>query len=83
MSDNINLSEFIKQSFGSNATYVEGLLERYRSDPKLVDESWQTFFGDLLTGKAPDLETNGTAAAQQAETRAVASVFEGIGSEVK
>ncbi len=60
-----NLSEFIKEAFGSNATYVEGLLARYQSDPKLVDESWQQYFGDLL---------NGQPAAVQAETRAVASV---------
>ncbi|MBP9663461.1 MAG: multifunctional oxoglutarate decarboxylase/oxoglutarate dehydrogenase thiamine pyrophosphate-binding subunit/dihydrolipoyllysine-residue succinyltransferase subunit [Pyrinomonadaceae bacterium] len=60
-----NLSEFIKEAFGSNATYVEGLLARYRTDPKLVDESWQAYFGDLLNGQSP---------ATQAETRAVASV---------
>ncbi|MFN0278319.1 MAG: multifunctional oxoglutarate decarboxylase/oxoglutarate dehydrogenase thiamine pyrophosphate-binding subunit/dihydrolipoyllysine-residue succinyltransferase subunit [Pyrinomonadaceae bacterium] len=58
-----NLSEFIREAFGSNATYVEGLLERYKSDPKLVDESWQAYFSDLLNGGAPS-----------AETRAVASV---------
>ncbi len=60
---NSNLSAFIKESFGSNATYVEGLLERYKTDPKLVDESWQTYFADLLNGGTP-----------QAETRPVASV---------
>ncbi|MBK9214877.1 MAG: multifunctional oxoglutarate decarboxylase/oxoglutarate dehydrogenase thiamine pyrophosphate-binding subunit/dihydrolipoyllysine-residue succinyltransferase subunit [Chloracidobacterium sp.] len=60
-----NLSEFIKEAFGSNATYVEGLLARYQSDPKLVDESWQQYFGDLL---------NGQPAAEQAETRPVGSV---------
>lgn len=48
-----NLSEFIKESFGSNATYVEGLLERYRQDANLVDESWQTYFADLLNGNTP------------------------------
>ena len=50
-----NLSEFIKESFGSNATYVEGLLERYQNDPKLVDESWQAYFGDLLSGGMPSV----------------------------
>ena len=49
------LSEFIKESFGSNATYVEGLLERYQNDPKLVDESWQAYFGDLLSGGMPSV----------------------------
>ncbi len=48
-----NLSEFIKEAFGSNSTYVEGLLERYRNDPNLVDESWQTYFADLLNGTTP------------------------------
>jgi len=48
-----NLSAYIQEVFGSNATYVEGLLERYKSDPKLVDESWQTYFGDLLNGGSP------------------------------
>ncbi len=60
-----NLSEFIKESFGSNATYVEGLLARYKTDPKSVDESWQNYFSDLLNGNAP---------ATEVETRAVASV---------
>ncbi len=60
-----NLSEFIKDAFGSNSTYVEGLLARYRTDPQLVDESWQAYFADLLNGGQPAI---------QAETRAVASV---------
>ena len=59
----INLSGFIKESFGSNATYVEGLLERYKSDPKLVDESWQAYFGELLNGGTPSVTAdNGPAA---------------------
>ena len=54
MSENkANLSEYISEAFGSNATYVEGLLERYKTDPKLVDESWQTYFGELLGGGTP------------------------------
>ena len=67
MNDTITyLTEFIKENFGSNATYVEGLLERYKTDPKLVDESWQTYFSDLLNGTVP--------AESQAETRPVGSV---------
>ena len=59
MSDNpANLSAFIKEAFGSNSTYVEGLLDRYRSDPKLVDESWQKYFSDLLAGRTPGEEAN-------------------------
>lgn len=49
MSENItNLSEYITENFGANASYVEGLLTRYQADPNSVDESWRTFFGDLL-----------------------------------
>ena len=62
MSENTaNLSEYLSEAFGSNATYVEGLLERYKTDPNLVDESWQTYFSEFLAGGAPS--TNGQAAA--------------------
>ncbi len=53
----VNLSEYIQEAFGSNATYVEGLLARYQKDPKLVDESWQEYFADLLNGGSPQAET--------------------------
>ena len=59
-----NLSEYIKEAFGSNATYVEGLFERYQTDPKLVDESWQTYFGDLLNGGSPSTASAETPTAQ-------------------
>jgi len=49
----INLSEYIAENFGANASYVEGLLSRFQSDPNLVDESWRTFFGDLIDGNVP------------------------------
>ena len=52
-----NISAFIADNFGANASYVETLLARYQADPKSVDESWQAYFGDLLGGQ------NGTAAA--------------------
>ena len=45
-----NVSEFINENFGANASYVEGLYNRYKSDPQLVDESWQVYFSDLLGG---------------------------------
>ncbi|MET0645712.1 MAG: multifunctional oxoglutarate decarboxylase/oxoglutarate dehydrogenase thiamine pyrophosphate-binding subunit/dihydrolipoyllysine-residue succinyltransferase subunit, partial [Pyrinomonadaceae bacterium] len=51
MSEELNrqdLSEIIAESFGANATYVEGLLGRYRSNPSLVDEAWRTYFAELL-----------------------------------
>jgi 2-oxoglutarate decarboxylase len=47
---NNNLSEFIAENFGANATYVEGLLGRFRTDPSLVDESWRAYFTELLGG---------------------------------
>ena len=48
LSTSNELSEVIAESFGANATYVEGLLARFRSDPSLVDESWRTYFEELL-----------------------------------
>src|SRR5947207_1651579 len=42
------LSEVIAENFGANATYVEALLARFRSVPSLVDESWRTYFEELL-----------------------------------
>ena len=43
-----DLSEVIAENFGANATYVESLLSRFRSNPELVDESWRTYFVELL-----------------------------------
>jgi len=43
-----DLSEVIAENFGANATYVEGLLSRFRSNPELVDESWRSYFVELL-----------------------------------
>ena len=58
-----NLSEYITENFGANASYVEGLLNRYTSDPNSVDESWRTFFGDLMAGNASSESGNGQATA--------------------
>ena len=84
MSEEINgqdLSEIIAESFGANATYVEGLLGRYRSNPALVDEAWRAYFAELLGdggngASAPAAANGGQAAAaqprpeaQQAEAR--------------
>jgi multifunctional 2-oxoglutarate metabolism enzyme len=49
---NANISEYITENFGANASYVEALLVRYNADPTSVDESWQTFFRDLIEGNA-------------------------------
>ncbi len=73
-----NISAFIAENFGANASYVEGLLARFQADPKSVDESWQTYFGDLLAGDgsrvaARDDKKDPTSAASQEETRAAAT----------
>ena len=48
-----DLSEIIAENFGANATYVETLLARFRSDPSLVDESWRAYFAELLGNGQP------------------------------
>ncbi|MEO6589613.1 MAG: 2-oxo acid dehydrogenase subunit E2, partial [Pyrinomonadaceae bacterium] len=70
-----NVSEYITENFGANASYVEGLLNRYNSDPNLVDESWRSFFSDLLDGKASPEQGNGqtTAAANKPQATSAAS----------
>jgi 2-oxoglutarate dehydrogenase E1 component len=71
-----DLSAIIAENFGANATYVEGLLSRFRSNPELVDESWRAYFTELLgdgTHTAQPLEQappgdNGGRPATQART---------------
>src|SRR2546423_14841491 len=53
-----DFSEIIAENFGANATYVETLLARWRSNPSLVDESWRSYFDELVG-------SNGAAAAAQ------------------
>lgn len=48
--DQANISSFIKEAFGSNANYVEGLLTRFKNDPASVDEAWQAYFNELMSG---------------------------------
>jgi len=58
--DGNDLSEVIAENFGANASYVEGLLSRFRSNPDLVDESWRAYFTELLGEAAvtPPTETS-------------------------
>jgi 2-oxoglutarate decarboxylase len=77
-----DLSEIIAENFGANATYVEGLLSRYRSNPSLVDEAWRSYFTELLgeepsgdgargaNGNGSVAEANGAAAAEVAPAEA-------------
>ncbi|HEX8292416.1 MAG TPA: hypothetical protein VF570_11710, partial [Pyrinomonadaceae bacterium] len=67
MSEELNrqdLSEIIAENFGANATYVEGLLSRYRSNPTLVDEAWRAYFAELL-GDGADGGNGASASAAQ------------------
>ncbi len=68
-----NISEYIAENFGANASYVEGLLNRYKSDPNLVDESWRTFFSELLNGGAPLESANGQVTATAPATEKAAA----------
>src|ERR1700755_316414 len=43
-----DFSEIIAENFGANATYVETLLARWQSNPALVDESWRSYFEELV-----------------------------------
>jgi 2-oxoglutarate dehydrogenase E1 component len=61
-----DLSEIIAENFGANATYVETLLERFRSDPALVDDSWRAYFTELLGDSPTNATGNGGAATQTA-----------------
>ena len=64
------MSEVIAESFGANATYVEGLLGRYRSNPALVDEAWRAYFAELLgdgNGASAPAANGGQAPAQTRE----------------
>jgi 2-oxoglutarate decarboxylase len=64
-----DLSEIIAENFGANATYVEGLLSRFRSNPELVDESWRAYFVELL-GDGDSANTgNATTRQPSAEVR--------------
>ena len=64
-----DLSAFIADNFGANATYVESLLQRFRSDPALVDEAWRAYFTELLGAEAaPAAQANGGASGAQATT---------------
>ncbi|HEY0367849.1 MAG TPA: multifunctional oxoglutarate decarboxylase/oxoglutarate dehydrogenase thiamine pyrophosphate-binding subunit/dihydrolipoyllysine-residue succinyltransferase subunit, partial [Pyrinomonadaceae bacterium] len=47
-----DLSQVIAEEFGANATYVQTLLERFRSNPELVDDSWRAYFSELTSNGA-------------------------------
>ena len=57
----IDYSQFIAENFGANANYVETLLDRFRSDPSLVDETWRAYFIEML-GQSPAQAPSGASA---------------------
>ena len=65
-----NILEYISEQFGANATYVEGLLDRYKANPNTVDESWREYFGELLGGTAASAGNGGAAAPTPAQPAA-------------
>jgi pyruvate/2-oxoglutarate dehydrogenase complex dihydrolipoamide acyltransferase (E2) component len=48
----VNLVDFIEESFGSNAKYVEGLLERYQTDPNSSTNRGRSISPIFLNGGA-------------------------------
>lgn len=70
-----NVSEFIEENFGANASYVEGLYNRYQSDPNLVDDSWREYFDGLGNGQ-PIIDVSATAPKPQKEVSASPPVAE-------
>ncbi len=56
----MDVSEVIAENFGANATYVEGLLNRFRTNPELVDESWRAYFTELLDDAQMGASTDGS-----------------------
>jgi 2-oxoglutarate dehydrogenase E1 component len=63
-----DLSEVIAENFGANATYVEGLLSRYRSNPVLVDEAWRAYFTELLGNGGATTATSASSSTPAPET---------------
>ncbi|HEX7331280.1 MAG TPA: multifunctional oxoglutarate decarboxylase/oxoglutarate dehydrogenase thiamine pyrophosphate-binding subunit/dihydrolipoyllysine-residue succinyltransferase subunit [Pyrinomonadaceae bacterium] len=61
-----DLSQVIAEEFGANATYVEGLLERFRNNPELVDDSWRSYFTELIGGDGNGLKPVATTQATPA-----------------
>jgi len=56
----VDFAEVIAEEFGANATYVQGLLDRYRNNPDLVDDSWRAYFSELLRdGSGTSQSANG------------------------
>ncbi len=82
-----NVSEYIAENFGANASYVEGLLSRYQADANSVDESWRTFFGEMLNGNSQVSGSKSQVSGSpmpmtSAETTAAAPIVEPVKAEI-
>ena len=69
-----DLSEVIAEEFGANAAYVQGLLDRFRSNPDLVDDSWRSYFSELLGDAAGGNGATSAAPARAPEPKATPAV---------
>ena len=65
-----DLSELIAEEFGANAGYVQGLLDRFQSNPALVDDSWRSYFSELIGDGASATQQAGNGASGVAPARA-------------
>ena len=68
-----DLSELIAEEFGANAAYVQGLLDRFQSNPTLVDDSWRSYFTELLGDGAAGNGATVAAPARAPEPKPVAA----------
>ena len=72
-----DLSEIIAENFGAKATYVEGLLSRFLINPQSVDESWRSYFTELLgegpITAQPETSENGRSASADTKTATAAA----------
>jgi 2-oxoglutarate dehydrogenase E1 component len=68
-----DLSEMIAEEFGANAEYVQGLLERFRTNPDLVDDSWRSYFSEMLGDGTGVTQTSGNGAKTSAPVAVVES----------
>lgn len=58
--------QVLEEAFGSNASYVESMLDRFLLDPSQIDDSWRQYF-ESLVGQSPATtngQTNGSVSVQ-------------------
>src|SRR5205807_7373451 len=75
-----DLSELFAENFGANASYVETLFARFRSDPALVDESWRAYFSGVLSDSSISRSDSGAITSKTADD-GTASTAQGDGNK--